>query len=158
MIHGPGNKRNLNLLFKIQQKGLPWPLGAFENRRSFCSIDNISFVIQQLINKNIEPGIYQVADDAALATNELIRLIAASQNKKARILNIPARLIESIAKVGGVLHLPLNSERLKKLTESYVVSNRKIKQALGIDKMPVTAVDGLRRTLEAFKGLEKYII
>jgi len=152
MIHGPGNKGNLNLLYKIQQKGLPWPLGAFENKRSFCSIDNLSFVIQQLINKNIEPGIYQVADDEALATNELIRLIAASQNKKAKIWNIPATLIETIARLGGFLHLPLNSERLKKLTESYVVSNQKIKKALGIDKMPVTVEEGMKKTFESFQG------
>ena len=51
MIHGPGNKGNLNLLYKLQQKGLPWPLGAFENKRSFCSVDNILFVIRQLVEK-----------------------------------------------------------------------------------------------------------
>jgi nucleoside-diphosphate-sugar epimerase len=150
MIHGPGNKGNLNLLFKIQQKGLPWPLGAFENKRSFCSIDNLLFVVQQLIEKDIEPGIYQVADDEALSTNELIKIMAASQNKKARIWNIPANLIETIARLGGYVHLPLNSERLKKLTESYVVSNQKIKKAVGIEKMPVAAVEGLGRTFEAF--------
>jgi len=150
MIHGPGNKGNLNLLFKIQQKGLPWPLGAFENKRSFCSIDNLLFVVQQLIEKDIEPGIYQVADDEALSTNELINIMAASQNKKARIWNIPVGLIETIARFGDIIHLPLNSERLKKLTESYQVSNQKIKKALGIEKMPVTAVDGLRRTFESF--------
>ena len=150
MIHGPGNKGNLNLLFKIQQKGLPWPLGAYENKRSFCSIDNVIFVIQQLIDIEIEPGIYQVADDDALSTNELIRLIANSQNRKATIWNIPASLIEIIARVGGYVHLPLNSERLKKLTESYVVSNQKIKLALGIDKMPVTAEQGLLKTLYSF--------
>ena len=79
MIHGPEKKGNMNLLFKIQQTGLPWPLGAFENKRSFCSVDNLLFVVQQLIEKDIEPGIYQVADDEALSTNELIRLMAASQ-------------------------------------------------------------------------------
>jgi len=151
MIHGPGNKGNLNLLFKIQQKGLPWPLGAFENRRSFCSIDNISFVIQQLISKNIEPGIYQVADDEALSTNELIRLMALSQNKKARIWSIPVKPIKAIARAGDFFHLPLNSERLRKLTESYLVSNQKIKHAIGIDKMPVTATDGMQKTLESFR-------
>ncbi len=93
MIHGPGNKGNMNLLYKIQQKGLPWPLGAFENKRSFCSIDNLLFVVKQLIDKEIETSIYQVADDDALSTNELIRLIAGSQNKKARIWNIPASII-----------------------------------------------------------------
>jgi nucleoside-diphosphate-sugar epimerase len=151
MIHGPGNKGNLNLLYKISQKGLPWPLGAYENRRSFCSIDNISFVIQQLIEKDIESGIYQVADDEALSTNELIKLIAISQNKKTRIWNIPARLISVVAEIGDYLPIPLNSERLKKLTESYVASNQKIKDALGIEKMPVSAKDGFRRTLDSFR-------
>jgi len=151
MIHGPGNKGNLNLLFKMQQKGLPWPLGAFENKRSFCSIDNLLFVVQQLIEKNIGPGIYQLADDEALSTNELIRIMATSQNKKARIWNIPASLIETFARFGSMAHLPLNSERLRKLTESYVVSNQKIKQAIGIEKMPVTVEEGMKKTFESFQ-------
>ena len=95
MIHGPGNKGNLNLLFRMQQKGLPWPLGAFENNRSFCSIDNVLYVIQQLIDRNIEPGIYNIADDESLSTNELIRLIALSQNKKVKIWKIPVRMVET---------------------------------------------------------------
>jgi len=111
----------------------------------------VSFVIKQLIDKEIEPGIYQVADDEALSTNELINIMAASQNKKAAIRHIPVRLIETLARFGGFFKLPLNTERLKKLTESYVVSNKKIKLALGIEKMPVTAVDGLRRTFEFFE-------
>ena len=149
MIHGPGNKGNLNLLFKLQKRGFPWPLGAFENKRSFCSIDNISFVIQQLIEKDIESGIYQIADDEALSTNELISLMALSQ-KKAKIWNIPSKKIQAIARLGDHLHLPLNSERLKKLTESYVVSNQKIKNALEIEKMPVSAKEGFKKTFESF--------
>jgi nucleoside-diphosphate-sugar epimerase len=151
MIHGPGNKGNLNLLYKISQKGYPWPLGAFENKRSFCSIDNVLFVIQQLIEKDIEPGVYQVADDEALSTNKLIELIASSQNKKAKIWHIPVRLIKTVARVGDFSYLPLNSERLKKLTESYVVSNQKIKKALGIEKMPFSAKDGFKKTFETFR-------
>ena len=151
MIHGPGNKGNLNLLFTLQKKGLPWPLGAFANKRSFCSIDNLIFVIEQLINKEIEPGIYQVADDEALSTNELIKLIAESRNKKERIWNISPTLIHAITSVGDMIKIPLNKERLKKLTESYVVSNNKLKQALGIEKMPVTAVEGFRRTFASFQ-------
>ena len=151
MIHGTGNKGNLNLLFKLQQKGFPWPLGAFENKRTFCAIDNILFVVQQLIDKNIGAGIYQVADDGALSTNELIRLMALSQNRKAKIWNIPVKLIETIAGFGDYFHIPLNSQRLRKLTESYLVSNHKIKHALGIDKMPVTAIEGLQKTFESYK-------
>jgi len=151
MIHGPGNKGNLNLLYKLVQKGLPWPLGAFENKRSFTSIDNLTYIISQLIDKEIEPGIYQVADDEAISTNEIIRLIASTQNRKSRIWNISKKMISLSARIGDVLHLPLSSERLKKLTESYVVSNQKIKKALGIEKMPVRAEEGLRKTFESFQ-------
>src|SRR5665647_2346934 len=34
----PGNKGNLNLLYEVVSKSIPWPLGAFDNRRSFTSI------------------------------------------------------------------------------------------------------------------------
>ncbi len=99
----------------------------------------MSFVVQQLIEKNIVPGIYQIADDESLSKNELIRLMASSQNKGMKIWRIPVKWMNTIARVGDFLHLSLNSERLKKLTESYVVSNAKIKQALSISHMPITA-------------------
>lgn len=151
MIHGPGNKGNLNLLYSVVRKGIPWPLGAFENRRTFTSIDNLSFVISGLLSKDVPSGIYNMGDDEALSTNELIEIICDSLNKKARIWKLPKGLMRGIAKVGSWLHLPLNSERLRKLTENYISSNSKIKAALGIEKMPVDARDGLRRTLKALK-------
>ena len=106
-----------------------------------------------MIEKNIEPGIYQVADDEAMSTNEIISLMALSQNKKAKIWRIPEKSIKAIARIGDFFHLPLNSEQLKKLTESYVVSNQKIKKALGIEKMPVTAEEGFKKTFESFHGI-----
>lgn len=152
MIHGPGNKGNLNLLYSVVSKGIPWPLGAFDNRRSFCSIDNISYVVEQLIVKeNIASGIYHVGDDEPLPTNELIGLISKSVGKKSRIWKLPKGLMDTAARVGGVLHLPLNKDRLQKLTENYVVSNNKIKRALGIDRMPVSGREGMQKTLESFR-------
>lgn len=152
MIHGPGNKGNLNLLYNVVSKGIPWPLGAYENRRSFCSIDNISYVVEQLITgNNIESGIYHIGDDEPLSTNELIGLISESIGKKAHIWKLPKGLMSGMASAGGALHLPLNKDRLQKLTENYVVSNEKIKNALGIDNMPVSARDGMRKTLESFR-------
>lgn len=152
MIHGPGNKGNLNLLYNVVSKGIPWPLGAFDNRRSFCSIDNIAFVVEQLIVRDdIPSGIYQVCDDEPLSTNELIRLINESLGKKTLIWKLPKGLMNAVASVGGALKLPLNKERLRKLTENYVVSNEKIKRALGIKKMPVSAQEGIKKTLESFK-------
>ena len=152
MIHGPGNKGNLNLLYSVVSRGIPWPLGAYENLRSFCSIDNISFVVEQLIIKEgIESGIYHVGDDEPISTNELIGLIGESVGKRSRIWRLPKALMGAAASVGGVLHLPLNKDRLHKLTENYVVSNDKIKRALGIERMPLSAKEGMRKTLESFK-------
>lgn len=151
MIHGPGNKGNLNLLYSVVRKGIPWPLGAFENRRTFTSIENICFAVNGVLTKDVPSGIYNMGDDEALSTNELIEEICKSLGKKAHIWRLPKGLMTSIAKIGGWLHLPLNPDRLQKLTENYVSSNEKIKKALGIDKMPVDARKGLQRTLESFR-------
>lgn len=150
MIHGPGNKGNLNLLYSVVSKGIPWPLGAFENRRTFTSIDNLSFVISGLLDKDVPSGIYNMGDDEALSTNELIQVICESLGKKAHIWKLPKGLMNGVARVGGWLHLPLDPERLRKLTENYISSNAKIKAALGVERMPVEAREGLKKTLEAF--------
>ena len=150
MIHGPGNKGNLNLLYSVVSKGIPWPLGAFENRRTFTSIDNLSFVISGILTKDVPSGIYNMGDDEALSTNELIEVICESLGKKAHIWKLPKGLMNGVAKLGGWLHLPLDPERLRKLTENYISSNAKIKAALGIEKMPVDARTGLKKTLAAF--------
>ena len=151
MIHGPGNKGNLNLLYQLVSKGLPWPLGAFENQRSFLSVENLCFVIKELLENELIPsGVYQVADDTPLSTNQLIRLLAISLDKKCRIFNLSQNGIISIAKLGDYLRLPLNSERLQKLTENYVVSNKKIVKAIG-KSLPVSSEEGLMQTFESFR-------
>ena len=151
MIHGPGNKGNLNLLYNVVRKGIPWPLGAFENRRTFTSVENICFAVNGVLTRDVPSGIYNMGDDEALSTNELIEEICRSLGKRAHIWHLPKGLMNSVAKIGGALHLPLNPERLRKLTENYISSNEKIKKALGVEKMPVDAREGLQRTLESFK-------
>lgn len=151
MIHGPGNKGNLNLLYNVVKKGIPWPLGAFENRRTFTSVENICFAVNGVLTKDVPSGIYNMGDDEALSTNELIEEICKSLGKKPHILKLSKSFMTSVAKIGDKLHLPLNSERLRKLTENYISSNGKIKRALGVDKMPVDAREGLKVTLESFR-------
>jgi nucleoside-diphosphate-sugar epimerase len=150
MIHGPGNKGNLNSLYNLVSKGFPWPLGAYENKRSFCSIENLCFIIKELIEReDIPSGVYNVADDVPLSTNEVITMIAESKGKKAKILNLNTNIIKLFAGFGDLLKLPLNSERLQKLTESFVVSNAKIKEAIN-KPLPVSSKDGLNRTFQSF--------
>lgn len=151
MIHGPGNKGNLNLLYSVVSKGIPWPLGAFDNRRTFTSVENICFAVEGVLTRDVPSGIYNMGDDEALSTNELIKVICSVLGKKAHIWNISKGFMNGLAKVGGWLHLPLNPLRMQKLTENYVSSNLKIKKALGIERFPVDAQEGLKTTISCFR-------
>ena len=150
MIHGPGNKGNLNLLYSILKRGIPYPLGAFHNERSFTSIQNLLFLVDRLVEEEVKSGIYNVCDDESVSTITIAKLIYESLGKPVKIWNISKGIIETVAHVGDMLHLPLNSERLKKMTESYVVSNHKIKEATRISSLPVNANSGLSATFASF--------
>jgi nucleoside-diphosphate-sugar epimerase len=131
--------------------GIPWPLGGYENKRSFCGIDNLLFIIKELIDReDIPSGVYNISDDEPLSTNEVISIIAESQNRMPRIWNVSKRLIELAAKLGNVLKLPLNEDRLQKLTDSYVVSNTKLMSAIG-KPLPVSSREGLLKTFQSFQ-------
>jgi nucleoside-diphosphate-sugar epimerase len=151
MIHGPNNKGNLNLLYSFVSKRIPYPFGKYENKRSFVSVENLCFIINELIdNSGIESGIYNIADDETLSTNELVTTISKVIHKPTKILNISKKIVQFIAKIGDIIPIPINSERLLKLTENYVVSNEKIKKA--IDKeLPLSAVEGITNTINSFK-------
>jgi nucleoside-diphosphate-sugar epimerase len=151
-MHGKGNKGNLNLLFGIVKKGIPYPLGSFDNKRSFLSIDNMSFAVKEFMTRtDIPTGIYNIADDLPVSTNRLIELMAEVMGKKSNILLINKRFITILAKIGDTLRLPLNTERLGKLTENYIVDNTKLVKAIG-KKLPLNAEQGLKQTLNYFKN------
>jgi len=152
MIHGPGNKGNLNLLYQVVRRGIPWPLGSFDNKRSFTSVRNLCVLVERVAAGGIPSDVYHVADDAPVSTNMLIELICKSLGKRPKIMHLSPQLIKGVARIGDVLHLPLNSLRLQKLTENYVVSNQKLKDALGMDALPYTTEEELLLTLESFKN------
>ena len=150
MIHGPGNKGNLNLLFNWVRKGYPWPLGAFDNQRSFCSIENVSFVVNELLTRtDIPSGIYNLADNETLSTNQLIKLIGQALDTDVNIWSFNKDWVRLLASLGDRFKLPFNSERLHKLTSGYVVSNEKLLSALG-KHLPINAQIGMMHTLTHF--------
>ena len=151
MIHGPNNKGNLNLLYSFVSKGIPYPFGKYINKRSFVSVDNLCFIIKELIdNTKIESGIYNISDDTSLSTIDIVQVISEVLNKPTRILKLPKLFVRLVAKIGDVFPLPINSERLLKLTENYEVSNFKIKNAIQ-KKIPLSSIEGIKKTIASFK-------
>ena len=150
MIHGPNNKGNLNLLYSFVSKGVPYPFGKYENKRSFVSIENLCFIINELIDKpDVDSGVYNIADDASLSTKELVAIIGKTIGKPSRIVNFPKFIINLLAKVGDFLPLPINSERVQKLVENYEVSNDKIKKAIK-KELPLSSKKGIEKTIASF--------
>ena len=80
MIHGPGNKGNLNLLYGVVKKGIPWPLGAFENRRTFTSIENIYFTSPEGGEYSI--WIIDYSDRSDGTTNYVVRVTVGDQSQQ----------------------------------------------------------------------------
>lgn len=152
MVHGPGDKGNLGLLYKMISKGIPYPLSSFENSRSFISITNFSFFIKKIIGNSdkLKTDIYHIADDESISTSEIVEIIKASTGKNVLNFSIPKFLIRIIAKIGDFIPIPLNTKRLKKMTSNLLVSNAKIKALLKIDKLPLTARDGIKDTISTF--------
>lgn len=142
MVHGPGNKGNLNLLYKYAKTGLPFPLGAFQNQRSFLSVDNFSFIIDKLITQKVPSGIYHLSDDGSMSTPDLFKLTARTAGKLSPVLSIPQSL------VSAAFMLLRKKRMLQKLTEDMLVSNARIKRHLG--PLPVTIEQGLVKTIQSF--------
>ena len=113
-------------------------------------LDNLCFIIKELIdNAKIKSGIYNIADDISLSTIDLVKVISEVLCKPTRILKLPKLFVRFIAKVGDLFPIPINSERLLKLTENYEVSNLKIKNAIQ-KKLPLSSKAGIKKTIASF--------
>ncbi|NOT76607.1 MAG: NAD-dependent epimerase/dehydratase family protein [Cyclobacteriaceae bacterium] len=148
MIHGKGNKGNLNLLYKYVKSGLPYIFGSYSNKRSFLTSDNLNFITLQFLQNNYPSGIYHLADEGYLSTNDLVRIISESISSKPRIWDVNASLLNFLSSAGSGIGLP--SKKMKqKLTESLVVSTEKLKKTLQ-QPLPIDIKAGLMNTLKSF--------
>ena len=154
MVHGPGDKGNLGMLYNFISKGLPYPFASFDNSRSFISMNNFVYYIQEILAnfKQLESGIYHVSDNEPVSTLEIIDIIKEITNKRVLRINLPNFLIRFFANIGDYIPIPINNKRLKKLTSSLYVSNSKINSLLKIERLPETGKEGLKRTIEWFHG------
>lgn len=145
MMHGSGNKGNLNLLYRYAKSGVPFPFGAYQNQRSFHSIGNFCYVVKSVIENKIASGLYHLADDGFLSTVELYQLISKTIGKKPSVWNLPVQLIDSFSSMAG------KKQMVSKLTEDMMVSNKKIVTAL-VQPFPIGLKEGLEKTIRSFDG------
>lgn len=153
MIIGQGAKGNVNLLYKFIENKYPFPFGAFKNERSMLSISNFNYIIENILkDDSVSSGIYNLADDQSISTVDLVKLIAKIRNRNILIIHLPKAVVKIMAKLGDLLKLPFNSYKLNKITETYLVSNEKIKKELKINNLPNKLEDGIAETVNFYSN------
>ena len=127
-------------------RGIPLPLGAIQNQRSLVGIDNLVDLILTCIDHPAAANqTFLVSDDEDLSTTELLRRLGAALGKPARLLPIPAPLLELAARLAGKQAI---AERLLGNLQVNISTTKNI-----LDWAPPVSVnDGLEKTAEWYLG------
>ena len=140
LIYGPGVKANFRSLMWALVRGIPLPLGAVQNSRSFVALENVVDLIVRCINHpQAANETFFVSDDQDLSTTELVRGLAAALDRPARLLPIPASVLSVVLTCLG------KGEIAERLCGTLLVNISKVKQLLDWAP-PVSVAEGLQKT------------
>jgi len=149
LVYGPGVRANFFSMMKWIYKGIPLPLGAINNRRSFVALDNlVSFIINCINHPKAANEVFLISDGEDVSTSELLKKVAKAFGKKSLLLSVPTSLMTFTAKLIG------KGEVATRLFSSLQVDSSKAQDLLGWT--PVTTMDEqLKKTAEAYLKNEK---
>lgn len=149
LVYGPGVKANFLSLLRWLDKGIPLPLGSIDNQRSLVAIGNLVDLIEVCINHPAAAGnVFLASDGDDLSTTLLLRRLAKALGKQARLIPIPAWLLNLAAASVGKQMI------VRRLCESLQVDISKNFELLGWTP-PVNVDKAMRQTAGHF--LEKQI-
>ncbi len=156
LIYGPGMQANMLRLFRAVERGLPLPLGASHQRRSLLYVENAVAAIEAALrHAGPEPGLFFVRDGDDVSASELVRAIAASLGRPARLVAVPVSLLRIAGWVGDlisrVVPSPIDSGMVARLTESLQVDDTLIRRWLGYAPR-FSLSEGLAQTAEWFRA------
>lgn len=140
MIYGKNAPGNIDSLIKLVKKLPIIPLGKIKNKRSFISIQNLCFIVDEIITQQ-KSGVFLASDDEPLSTSRLIELIAKNLDKKIYLIKIP--FFESLLKI-------LKPSFHKRLYGSLEVDNVITKQELNL-KNSYSVEEGIRLMIKGEK-------
>jgi UDP-glucose 4-epimerase len=146
LVYGPGVKANFQAMMRWLMRGVPLPLGAVRNRRTLVGIDNLVDLIATCLEHPSAAGeVFLAGDDEDLSTSELLRRLASALGVRARLLPVPAALLETAAALLGKRAVA------QRLCGNLQVDIGKARRLLGWAP-PVPVDEGLRRTAAHFLG------
>lgn len=102
LVYGPGVKANFLSMMRWLNKGVPLPFGAIHNQRSLVALDNLVDLIVTCVEHPLAANeTFLVSDGEDLSTTQLLRRMAAALKVPARLIPVPAWVLESGAAMLG---------------------------------------------------------
>jgi UDP-glucose 4-epimerase len=141
LVYGPGVRANFQRLLRLIDRGLPLPFGAIVNRRSLVGVENlVDFIETCMVHPKAAGRVWLVCDGEALSTPDLIRRLARSMGRSARLLACPPALLRALASLIG------RSAEMARLCDSFVLDSAPARDLLGWSPV-VSADEGLDHTV-----------
>lgn len=149
LVYGQGVRANFLSMMRWLERGVPLPLGSIDNRRSLVALDNlVDFLIVCATHPCAANEIFLVSDGEDLSTSELMRRMATTLGRPARLLPVPGALLTAAACLLG------KRDVARRLCGSLCVDIAKARSLLGW--MPLLDVDeALYRTAADFLQRER---
>ncbi len=142
LVYGPGVKGNFATMIKLVDMGRLLPLGAIHNKRSLVGIDNlVNLIIRCIDHPAAANQVFLASDGEDLSTTGLLRGVAKAMGKPARLIPVPAGILQLGATLLG------KKAMAQRLLGSLQVDISKTCEMLDW-KPPYTVQEGLKRCFE----------
>jgi nucleoside-diphosphate-sugar epimerase len=102
IVYGPGAKANIALIARIAALPLPLPFGAFRNRRSLVSIDNLSqAIVLCLTTPATLNQTFIVSDPAPITLAEMFATLREAAGRSPGLIPIPPLAVRAMVIAAG---------------------------------------------------------
>ena len=140
LVYGDGVKANFASMMGVVKRGIPLPLGAIYNQRSFLYVRNlVSFIRVCMVHPKAANQVFLVSDGHDLSTTELLKRCAQALGVKSRLLPVPQGWLTFCAALVG------KSAMTQRLCGNLQLDINKARSLLGWTP-PLTVEDGLHET------------
>jgi UDP-glucose 4-epimerase len=142
IVYGPGAKANIALIMRIAALPLPLPFGAFKNKRSLLSIDNLVHAVMvclegpETLNQT-----FIVCDPEPITLAEMLTTLREAAGRPSRLVPIPPLAVRAMIMAAGRQSL------WDRIGRELVASSGKLQSAGWIP--PVQTKAGLRAMVRA---------
>lgn len=102
LVYGARAPGNFASLVKWVDQGVPLPLGAIRNKRSFIGVHNlVDLIIHCTDHPAAANQVFLAGDGEDLSTTEMLRQVARAMDKPSRLIPVPMVLLQFFATLLG---------------------------------------------------------